>query len=152
MAIRKTTVLFKFVAVCLIISFLLPSFASAAVPETVQPMASYYLEWYSAYICTLSRGRFEVWYDVTATTYMDDLGVLSIRLYESTDNVNWTWLKTYLPENYSSMLVQDEIHYVSSVSFQGVVGRYYKAYVCIWAGKDGGGDSRYIWTPVEQAV
>lgn len=31
------------------------------------------------------------------------------------------------------------------VSYQGIAGKYYKAYVCIWAGKNGSGDTRYMW-------
>lgn len=30
-------------------------------------------------------------------------------------------------------------NYCSYVSYQGAAGKYYKAYVCIWAGKNGGG-------------
>lgn len=77
---------------------------------------------------------------------MDEIGTLSIKLYESSDNTNWTRVKTFLHEDYSTMLTYDDYFHCSCVSYQGTAGKYYKAYVCIWAGKDGGGDSRYVWT------
>ena len=83
---------------------------------------------------------------------MDEIGVLSIKLYESTDNSTWTRVKTYSYENYSSMLAYDDYVHSSCVSYQGVAGRYYKAYVCIWAGKNGGGDTRYMWTSSKKAT
>ena len=47
--------------------------------------------------------------------------------------------------NYDSMLVYDDWTHTSYVSYQGTTGKQYKAYVCIWAGKNGGGDTRYMW-------
>lgn len=44
------------------------------------------------------------------------------------------------------MLANDKDFYVSSVDYSGTEGHSYKAYVTIWAGKDGDGDSREILT------
>ena len=84
---------------------------------------------------------------------MDELGTLSIRLYESSDNTNWTLVETFLHEDYDSMLIEDDYWHMDYVPYDdGVTGRYYKAYVCIWAGKNNSGDTRYMWTPVERAT
>lgn len=83
---------------------------------------------------------------------MDEIGVLSILLYESSDKTNWRHVKTYSHENYASMLIEDDWAHSSYVSYNGTAGKYYKAYVCIWAGKNGSGDTRYMWTPVERAT
>ena len=122
-----------------------PLSAHAAEAESVMPLASYYLDAYNTYICNMGSGNLQIWYEVCATGYMDEIGVLSIRLYESSDNSTWTWVKTFTHENYSSMLAADDIYHCSYVSYQGTAGKYYKAYVCIWAGKNGGGDTRYMW-------
>lgn len=142
----------KVIALCLVLSLTVPVVADAATVEPVTPLASYYLSVYNSYICSMGFGRIEVWFDVMATGDMDEIGALSIRVYESTDNTNWTHVKTFLHETYTSMLAENDFFHCSSVSYQGAPGRYYKAYVCIWAGKDGGGDSRYIWTSVKQAA
>ena len=131
-------------AITLTLSFLLPSFASATSIETAQPYASNYLTAYNTYICRVSGG-IQIWYEVMGTDDMDEIGVLSIILYESSDNTNWTRIKTFSHENYSSMLAEDDWYHASYVSYAGSASKYYKAYVCIWAGKNGSGDTRYMW-------
>ena len=142
----------KVIALCLVLSLTVPVAANAATVEPVTPLASYYLSVYNSYVCSVGFGRIEVWFDVMGTGDMDEIGALSIKVYESTDNTNWKHVQTYLHETYSSMLTENNYFHCSSVSYQGVRGRYYKAHVCIWAGKNGGGDSRYIWTSAKQAA
>lgn len=139
------TILVKCIILCLVFSFVVPSTANAATVEPIMPMASYYLDSYNTYICDMGNGRIEIWFDVMGIGDMDEIGVLSILLFESSDNINWTRVKTYSHENYPSMLAYDDWSHVSYVSYQGIAGKYYKAYVCIWAGKNGSGDTRYMW-------
>lgn len=80
---------------------------------------------------------------------MDELGALNIEIWESTDAENWTWKTSFTHDSTSGMLGYDELYHSSHVEYQGVEGRYYKAYVCIWGGKDGDGDTRYFWTSVK---
>lgn len=120
--------------------------------EAAEARASYYLSSYQAYVYPAGSGEVQVWFSVTGVDYMDEIGALSIHLYESTDNTNWTSVKTFRHSGYTNMLTEDDIQHVSHVSYQGVAGRYYKAYVCIWAGKDGGGDTRYYWTSSKKAT
>lgn len=83
---------------------------------------------------------------------MDEIGSLSIRLYESTDNENWTWLKTFQYSDYPDMMSYDDYIRSGHVEYAGTIGRYYKAYVCVWAGKDGEGNTRYFWTSPKKAT
>ena len=148
----KNRVLLKAIALVLVLSFVLPVYANAAVIEGPQTRASDYLDSYNTYICTMGGGKLEIWYTVVGDTDMDEIGVLSIILYESTDSTNWTHVKTYSHENYPSMLVEDDFFHSSYVSYRGIPGKYYKALVCIWAGRNGSGDTRYMWTRVERAT
>ena len=118
----------------------------AATAEAIQPYASNYLTAYNTYICDMGGGEIQIWYEVMGTGDMDEIGVLSIILLESSDNTNWTRVKTFSHENYDTMLAYDDWYHASYVSYQGIAGRYYKAYVCIWAGKNGNGDTRYMWS------
>lgn len=154
MIIVKNThsLLMKATALCLVLVLALPMVAHAETVDTVMPCASYYLDAYNTYICAVGSGNLQIWYEVMGTGDMDEIGVLSIRLYESSDNINWSWVKTFSHENYSSMLVDDDWYHSSYVSYKGTAGKYYKAYVGIWAGKNGSGDTRYMWTPVERAT
>lgn len=135
----------RVIAVLLTIVLVLPLPVSAAENNSATPRASYYLGAYSAYVYVTNSGQVQVWFEVMGTGDMDEIGTLSIKLYESTDNVNWTRVKTFSHENYSSMLAYDDYYHSSYVSYQGSTTKYYKAYVCIWAGKNGSGDTRYMW-------
>ena len=149
---KKSHFLVKLIAIALIISMCAPIGTQAAMPETVQPMASAYLTDYTAYICGMGDGDLEIWWEVTGTGYWADIGVLSVFLYESTNNVNWYWVKSYQHDHYSNMLWHNDYICVDHVDYEGIPGRYYKAYVHIWAGPEDGGDGRYIWTPVERCT
>ena len=127
---KNTSIAIRFIALLLIFFFISPVYAQAAEAEPMQPRASAYLDNYAAYVYLPGNGQVQVYFDVTGTNVMDELGALSIAIYESTDGVNWTWKDTFKHD----------------LTYNGVVGRYYKAYVCIWGGKNGQGDTRYFWT------
>ena len=142
----KRSYISLFAAFVLIVSCLFPSPVSAAMPDTVEPCASYYLTSYSAYVYVTDSGEVQVWYDVMGTGWMDEIGALSIRLYESTDGTNWTWVETFNHEDHEGMLIYDDYYISSHVSYpNGSPSKQYKAYVGIWAGKNGDGDTRYFW-------
>lgn len=144
---KKRSVLFRILALLLVISFLCPITASA-----VEPRASYYLDSYSAYCYPAGWYKVQVWISVTGTVYMDEIGSLTIWLYESTDNENWTWVETFEYTDNPDMLGYDHYYHSGHVEYQGTIGHYYKAYVCVWAGKDGDGDTRYFWTSSKKAT
>lgn len=148
---QSQNVLLKLVALILIVA-IIPTGASAATATTVEPRASDYLTSYSAYTYPAGAGKVQVYFEVTGDTYMDDIGSLSIRIYESTDNSTWTCVKTFKHTDNSNILGHNAYYHASHVTYQGVAGRYYKATVCIWAGKDGGGDSRYYYTSAKKAT
>ena len=144
---KKDSVFFRLAALCLALLFVCPVQVGA-----VEPRASDYLTSYNAYPYSAGGGKIQIWFNVTGDDYMDDIGSLSIEIYESTDNSNWTWVDSFTNGNTPSMLGHNEIIYQSHVDYQGVVGRYYRAYICIYAGKDGGGDTRYFWTTSTKAT
>ena len=152
MLLNKKSCFMKAVVFILVLALITPVSVNAAMPETVMPTASDYLAGYTAYICAMGNGDLEIWFEVTGTGFQEYLGVVVIYLYESTDNENWYWVKTYLNNEYDAMLSTNDWHHVDHVDYEGVAGRYYKAYVGIWGGPEEGGDTRYIWTDVERAT
>ena len=82
---------------------------------------------------------------------MDEVGVLTIILEESDDGDIWDTVKTFRHASYSNMLEYDSVDCVSDVYYSGIEDKYYRAYVTVWAGKDGDGDSRQILTDVVRA-
>ena len=143
---KGTSVFVRLIVLLLVFSFIVPVCAQAAETESVQPRASAYLSSYGAYVYLPGNGQVQVYFDVTGTDDMDELGALSISIYESTDGVNWTFKKTFTHDSTAGMLSYNDDFHTGHVTYNGVVGRYYKAYVCIWGGKDGQGDTRYFWT------
>ena len=148
----KFSRLFRAVALTLVLSFFVPICAQATTADAVQPRASYYLDCYNAYVYSAGSGLVQVYFDVQGVGYMDELGCLSVSIYESTDNTNWTWKKTFTHDSTSGMLGYNKFYHSGHVDYQGVVGRYYKAYVCIWGGDNGDGDTRYFWTSAKKAT
>lgn len=149
---KKSRFFIKAIAVILVVSLCLPVGAQAAMPETVQPLASAYLMDYRAYICAMGAGDLEIWFEVTGTGTWADIGVLVISLYESTDRSNFYWVDAFRFTDYPNMLWHDTYICVDHVDYEGTPGYYYKAYVQVWAGPEDGGDGRYIWTRVEQCI
>ena len=150
---KKKSCLIKAVVIILVIALMMPVSVNAAMPETVMPLASAYLACYTAYVCAMGGGNLEIWFEVTGTGTQEYLGVMSIFLYESTDNVNWYWVQTFQHEDYEQMLLANAWEVVDCVEYdEAVPGRYYKAYVGIWGGPDDCGDSRYIWTSSKRAT
>ena len=143
----KRPVTVKLITILLLVVMLCPVEVFA-----VESRASYYLSSYGAYVYPAGWGKVQVWFEVQGTRDMDELGALEIRLYESTDNENWTWVKTFDYPDYPGMLGYDDYIYSGHIEYSGTIGRYYKAYVCVWAGKDGAGDSRYFWTSAKKAT
>lgn len=125
-----------------------------AIPATEEanPRASYYLTSYNTYPYNAALGKIRIYFNVTGVDYMDEIGTLNIKIYESTDNTNWTWVKTYTHDTTSGMLGYNKIYHSGYVTYSGTIGRYYKAYVCIWAGQGGNGDARYMWTQPQKAT
>ena len=143
---------FRLIAIFLVAVMIIPIQAHASTAEYIEPRASYYLDSYQAYVYPAGSGEIQVWFNVTADDYMDEIGALSIHIYESSDNSNWTYKATYRHTNYPDMLDSNDYYHSGHVTYQGAIGKYYKAYVCIWAGRDGGGDTRYFWTSAKKAT
>ena len=143
----KKHLLFKVVAIILIVACILPVNTMA-----VEPRASDYLLGYSAYIYRAGWGKIQVWFEVDGLDDMDEIGALEIQIFESKDNATWYWVDTYTYNDHDGMLGYNDYYHAGHIEYNGTIGRYYKAYVCVWAGKNGAGDTRYFWTNVEKAT
>jgi hypothetical protein len=143
---KSASIFTRLIALVLVFSLTVPVYCSAATVDAVEPRASAYLTSYGAYVYLPGNGQVQVYFNVTGTGYMDELGALAIYIYESIDGTSWTWKKTFMHDTTAGLLSYNDNYHSGYVSYNGVAGRYYKAYVCIWGGKDGQGDTRYFWT------
>ena len=76
---------------------------------------------------------------------MDKLGMSSITVQRSSDNQNWTDVKTYTKENNPSMVTSNKAHYETYVTYVGTAGYYYRAKIWFYA-KKGTGTAEYSYT------
>lgn len=93
----------------------------------------------------MGEGDIQIWFDVTGTTTMDEIGAHKIELKEK-DGSSWETIATYnyTDAEHSHILSSKKSIYADYVEYSGTVGNEYYATVTVWAGKDGGGDSREI--------
>jgi hypothetical protein len=92
-------------------------------------------------------GNVSVWFSVTGTRTMDEIGATHIRLFERSGST-WSLVKTYNLATYTDMLGYNRSFYGSHVTYAGVSGRSYYAVVFLWAGLNGQGDSRERTTSI----
>lgn len=132
------------VAFCLIFVIVSPNVAFAAINPPVAPYASNYIAGYHGYIAR-SGNTVQPAFSVAGTGMMEKIGATELYLYESVDGVNYSLVKSYRHSNYSNMLAYNTSAHASYMSYEGNANYYYKAYVCVFAGRNGGGDARYFW-------
>lgn len=98
-----------------------------------EPRASDYIMSTCVYLTKESSTRFDVWHEVIALGYMNELGAAEIKIQESTDGQNWTTVETITPSDEPSMTTENDFAYAGSVSYTGVSGRYYRARIIMFA-------------------
>lgn len=153
---KPISILTRIGILILVIGLIVPMGAYASVVETDQTRASAYLSYYTSYVYSAGGGLVQVWFSVGGNDYLDEIGALSIELYEcstnSSDISDWTWKKTFTHDSTSGMLSYNDDYHSGHVDYHGTIGKWYRAYVCIWGGKDGDGDTRYFWTSGQKAT
>lgn len=110
--------------------------------------SSLYLDGYRAWLTPERGGVIDVTIDVQAVDYMDDVGALSVEIWESDDGgSSWSCVRTYDCSMYPDLLTQDDYwYYDTPISYQGTVGYKYCAVVEVYAGDSTGWDSREYQT------
>lgn len=135
----------QFISLFLILTICLTIPVSAT--EAVSPWASSYFMSRSAYLWKTSNSAFQVWFDVGAIAGMSELGASIIKIQRSSDNSNWTTMKTYTKEDTPSLIGYNTSNHASHVptssSYSGTPGYYYRAYVQFYAKNTSGGCGYY---------
>ena len=115
--------------------------------------ASQFIIRHAAYMHAEGHGRVSVWFDITGVGRMEEIGATKILLYERTSqSASWRLVRTYHYLQHDDMLATDTSFHGSHVSYNGVAGRSYYAVVHLWAGRNGGGDSRVRTTGIVVAI
>lgn len=125
--------------VCLLLVCVMMFSTTAFAAETAEPRASDFFMYSSVYFWNTSGRNYEIWFDVTAVGTMAELGTSKIQVQRSTDNSNWTTVRTYYKEDYSQMVKTNTGHHDDCVSFTATAGYSYRAIVTLYAKNSSGG-------------
>lgn len=111
-----------------VLFFAIPVFA-----EESGTYSSIFFGSYDSAIYNTSGRNLEIWFDVVGNGSMDEIGVTCIELERSSNNSDWTVVKTFLPEDYPQMICENTAMNYDCVSYLGTYGYYYRAYVTFYA-------------------
>ena len=112
---------------------------TAFAAEPADSRASDYFAASSVYFWNTSGNNYQIWFDVTAVGTMVELGTSKIQVQRSTDNSNWTTVRTYYKEDYSQMTDSNTFMYANYVPYTATTGYSYRAIVTLYAKNSSGG-------------
>ena len=132
----------RLVCLLLVLSTVLvfPAFAT-----DVSPRASSYFGSRLGYLHQTYPTQFQVWGEVVAVGAMDELGMSSITVQRSSDNENWSDMKTYSKDTYTNLVATNTTCHEAYVTYVGTAGYYYRAEILFYA-KKGTGEAEYSYT------
>lgn len=93
------------------------------------PRASKYFGADSCYLYKTSSTEFQVCYNVTGATLLDEVGANTVIVQRSEDGENWTNMQTYSKADYPEMVDHDSVYHSCSFTYTAEPGYYYRAYV-----------------------
>lgn len=120
---------------------------SLLAPIALAEEGSLYIDFYVAGMTAGSNGKVTVSYHITGTGTMDQIGAISITIYE-----NGTAVKTYSSSTTVGMMSSNTFIHASTITYSGTVGKSYSAYVTFQAGKNGGWYNRGMDTNSVTAI
>lgn len=124
--------------ICFLMVCVMLCATTAFAAETVEPRASMFFVGSSVYFWHTSGNSYEIWFDVTGKGSMTELGASEIEVQRSTDEENWTTVRTYYKEDYSQMTKSSTTSYANCVPFTATTGYSYRAIVYLYARNSSG--------------
>lgn len=136
--------------VCVILVLSMMLVIPAQAETIVEPRGSAFFSSYVAYLYKTSSTSFQIWFDVDSNAaMMDELGASEIALYRSSDQQNWTKVKTYYMDDYPVMIDTYSFSYVDYVTYSNAwSGYYYYARVTFYAKNSTGVGERDYYTTI----
>ena len=118
----------------------------------VEPRASDYISCTSVRAYAVGFGKVQVVVDVDATHMMEEVGASEIFIYKQNSSGTYELVYTYLKDVYPQMIVEDSFFGYVDVTYRGVVGCRYYAYVGCYAKDSNGSETLFFKTDSVIAV
>lgn len=124
--------------ICMILSLTVLLAVPAQAAETVDTRSSSFFGSSAVYLYETSATTFQAWFEVTGVRTMDKIGAKEIKIQRSSDNENWTTMKTYSMDDYSNLICENTVSHAACVTYTGTRGYYYRAYIKLYAKDENG--------------
>lgn len=128
-------------AVMLIV--ILPATACAT---EIAPRASEYFGYTAVQARAAGNGKVRVEIEINATHMMDEVGASAVFIYEQKSDGTYDVVYTFRKEAYPSMIVEDSYFGFVDVTYQGIPGHRYYAYVGCYAKDSNGAETLFFST------
>lgn len=131
--------------VCLILIIATVFTVPVSAEENAIPWGSNYFGSMLSYFHRTTGNQYQIWIEVVAVGTMEKLGASEIIVQRSSDNSNWTDVRTYTKETYTNLVVDNDFSHKTYVNYTATSGYYYRAEVTFYA-KKGNGYAEYGYT------
>lgn len=135
--------------VCLALVMVMVAAIPANAMENASGRSSSFFMSSRVYLHETSDTTFQAWFHVTGVGMMDKIGASEIKIQRSSDNENWSTMKTYSMSSYSELIDQDSVTHASYVTYTGTRGYYYRAYITLYAKNNTGSAT---WTRYTSSI
>lgn len=112
-------------------------------PNVENPQASLYLSSYSVDLLAVGNGQMAVEMDVTATGYMNKIGVYSLYIEQKINGI-WQEYDTVYGILHSDFYEYNDYSYLGEYYFNGVSGRQYRVTMTAYASNNTGWDTGIV--------
>ena len=127
----------------LVIIMGLPATACAS---EVTPRASEYFSFTDVRARAAGDGKVRIEIEINATHMMDEVGASYIYIYEQQSDGTYDMVYTFRKTAYPSMIVEDSFFGYVDVTYQGIPGHRYYAYVGCYAKDSNGAETLFFST------
>ena len=119
---------------------------ATACASEVTPRASDYFSCTGVCAVAIGGGKILVEIDVDATHMMDEVGASYVYIYEQQSDGTYDVVYTFRKSAYPSMIVEDSFFGYVDVTYQGIPGHRYYAYVGCYAKDSNGAETLFFST------
>ena len=119
---------------------------ATACASEVTPRASEYFSFTDVRAYAKGNGKVLIEIDVDATHMMDEVGASAVFIYEQKSDGTYDVVYTFRKEAYPSMIVSDSYFGYVDVTYQGIPGHRYYAYVGCYAKDSNGAETLFFST------
>jgi hypothetical protein len=133
-------------SICLLMVLTTVLAIPAMAAESWDNRSSSYFSSYDAYLHWTSSSQFQVWFNVTGTGRMDEIGASSISIQRKPTNGSaWETVATYSKTSCPSLIAYNTVTHSSYVGGTKASGYTYRAYVTFYAKNSSGTGYYYAY-------